>query len=840
MFSCDMDRLLRVLRCLLIVLWLGHRGIVLSQADGSSVSSPRETSPSKLSYKELLEGNYRKILVNDKLNFQYACGFYCSDNRNAYLFAIFIIPTNTDTGTKMSPAVVWSANRNRLVGTSASLNLSADGGLVLQDSDGSVVWSRGKTGNPIRRMNLTDEGNLLLIGESNQIIWQSFDEPTDSLLPGQKLALGKKLIPNFSERNWTENGAFSLAVTRNGLCAQVETSPPQVYFKYAFPKFNESISVEYVSGRLSSGNFTLKLFPASSSSPQYLKLESDGQLRAYNWDSAWKGTNLMKSPLGDCFFPFVCREYDICSNGQCSCLPTPQSGEGCLEVNAVSHPCDDPSSTNEPEELVEVYDVTHFSLEGNITFIPRNDCMEECKNSCSCKVAFFHEEIGRDGIINSSCHLLPQVFSLINMSSIKANLGYKSTAYIKVQSKKLASPGTTTNSSDTGRSNKSSRRSKVRGLSIGALVFLIMLTSLLICITRKRDANEIEENYINQVPGLPTRFTYGYLKAVTDNFSGKLGEGGFGSVYEGTLNDRTRVAVKKLNRFDHVTRSFLAEMESMGSIHHLNLVRLVGFCAERSHRLLVYEYMSNGSLDRWIFPKSEANVLDWRRRQKIILDIARGLNYLHRDCRQKIIHMDIKPQNILLDENFNAKVADFGLSKLIDRDKSHVVTTMRGTPGYLAHEWLSGTITEKVDVYSFGVVTLEIVCGRRVFDQSKDPEEMHLLSLLKKKVQDGCLIDLIDKSCVDILAYEREAVDMLKVAGWCLEGDFSRRPSMSMVINVLEGTMDIPGDLSYNFFYPSLRGEGGGDNEHEYERRMGDRKLKGTSMPLPETLSTPR
>ncbi|KAI4326066.1 hypothetical protein MLD38_031417 [Melastoma candidum] len=225
-----------------------------------------------------------------------------SNNCNAYHFAIFIIQTNTDTGNKMSPAVVWTANRNRLVGTRASLKLSADGGLVLQDSDGSVVWSRGKTGNPIRRMNLTDEGNLLLTGESNQIIWRSFDEPTDSLLPGQRLALGKKLIPNFSERNWTENGAFSL--------------------------------------------------------------------------------------------------------------------------------------------------------------------------------------------------------------------------------------------------------------------------------TKKRDANEVEENYINQVPGLPMRFTYGYLKAVTDNFSGKLGEGGFGSVYEGTLKDGTRVAVRQLNRFDHVTRSFLAEMESMVSIHHLNLVDL--------------------------------------------------------------------------------------------------------------------------------------------------------------------------------------------------------------------------------------------------------------------------
>ncbi|KAL7186553.1 hypothetical protein ACSBR2_028312 [Camellia fascicularis] len=164
--------------------------------------------------------------------------------------------------------------------------------------------------------------------------------------------------------------------------------------------------------------------------------------------------------------------------------------------------------------------------------------------------------------------------------------------------------------------------------------------------------------------------------------------------------------------------------------------RLIGFCAQKSHKLLVYEYMPNGSLDKWIFQRNQELILGWQSRRKIIMDIAKGLAYLHEECRQKIFHLDIKPQNILLDENFNAKISDFGLSKLIDKDQSQVVTTMRGTPGYLAPKWLSSIITEKVDVYSFGVVVLEMLCGRKNLDRSQPEEDMHLLSLFKKKAEE--------------------------------------------------------------------------------------------------------
>ena len=212
-------------------------------------------------------------------------------------------------------------------------------------------------------------------------------------------------------------------------------------------------------------------------------------------------------------------------------------------------------------------------------------------------------------------------------------------------------------------------------------------------------------------------------------------------VFEGILSDRTKIAVKCLNGFAQTRDSFLAEVETIGSIHHLNLVKLIGYCAIKSNKFLVYEYMCNGSLDKWLFHRNQELSLDWQTRRKIILDIAKGLTYLHEECHRKIVHLDIKPQNILLDKNFNAKVSDFGLSKLMDRDQSQVVTTLRGTLGYLAPEWFSSAITEKADVYSFGVVTLEILCGQKNLDHARPEKDMHLLNLFKVKAEEGGLSD---------------------------------------------------------------------------------------------------
>ncbi|KAJ0713716.1 putative protein kinase RLK-Pelle-SD-2b family [Helianthus annuus] len=210
-------------------------------------------------------------------------------------------------------------------------------------------------------------------------------------------------------------------------------------------------------------------------------------------------------------------------------------------------------------------------------------------------------------------------------------------------------------------------------------------------------------------------------------------------------------------------------------------------------------------VDRWIYHGNREHILEWQCRKKIVLDIAKGLAYLHEDCMQKIIHLDIKPQNILLDKDFHAKVSDFGLSKLIDRDQSQVMTTMRGTPGYMAPEWLSSVITEKVDVYSFGIVLLEILCGRRNFDRSQPEESWHLLGIFQQCWEQGTLFDIVDKYSEDMQTHGSEVVEMMKVASWCLQTNYTRRPSMSSVVNVLEGRMNVESNLDYNFTDPRLQ-----------------------------------
>ncbi|XP_057986160.1 G-type lectin S-receptor-like serine/threonine-protein kinase SD2-5 [Hevea brasiliensis] len=346
----------------------------------------------------------------------------------------------------------------------------------------------------------------------------------------------------------------------------------------------------------------------------------------------------------------------------------------------------------------------------------------------------------------------------------------------------------------------------VAGSAISALLLVgLAIGFLFVLLRNKRDEEECMEDNFDILSGMPMRFTYQELTVATGGFQEKLGEGGFGSVFEGTLQNGDKIAVKRLDAIGQGKKEFLAEVKTIGSIHHVNLVRLIGFCAEKLHRLLVYEFMCNGSLDKWIFCKEPLlrPPLDWQTRRTIVLDIAKGLAYLHEECRQRIVHLDIKPQNILLDEEIRAKISDFGLCKLIDRDQSQVVTTMRGTPGYLAPELLSSVITEKADVYSFGIVVMEVVCGRKNLDRSQPEECMHLLPIFMRKAEEDQLVDMVDRSNQDMQLHNSEAVQMMKVAIWCLQSDYKRRPSMSDVVKVVEGNLEVEADLDYTIHNPT-------------------------------------
>ncbi|XP_048557332.1 G-type lectin S-receptor-like serine/threonine-protein kinase At2g19130 [Triticum urartu] len=301
-------------------------------------------------------------------------------------------------------------------------------------------------------------------------------------------------------------------------------------------------------------------------------------------------------------------------------------------------------------------------------------------------------------------------------------------------------------------------------------------------------------------------FRYTDLVRATKKFSEKLGGGGFGSVYKGVLSDsKTTIAVKRLDGAHQGEKQFRAEVSSVGLIQHINLVKLIGFCCEGDQRLLVYEHMLNGSLDDHLFKKRNAAafaaVLNWNTRYQIALGVAKGLSYLHQSCHKCIIHCDIKPENILLDASFVPKVADFGLAAFVGRDFSRILTSFRGTTGYLAPEWLSGVaVTPKIDVYGFGMVLLEIISGRR----NSSPETSHYTNSSSNvdqhvgyfpvqtisKLHSGDVKRLVDPQLHGDFSLE-EAERICKVAGWCIQDNEFDRPTMGEVVRVLEGLQEI-------------------------------------------------
>lgn len=266
----------------------------------------------------------------------------------------------------------------------------------------------------------------------------------------------------------------------------------------------------------------------------------------------------------------------------------------------------------------------------------------------------------------------------------------------------------------------------------------------------------------------------------------KIGAGGYGTVYKLKIDDFTSFAVKRLNRGSaEQDRGFERELEAMGDIKHRNIVVLHGYYTAPHYNLLIYELMPNGSLDTLLHGRSPEKVLDWPSRYKIAVGAARGLAYLHHDCIPHIIHRDIKSSNILLDENMEAQVSDFGLATLMEPDKTHVSTLVAGTFGYLAPEYFdTGRATVKGDVYSYGVVLLELLTGRRPNDETFIEEGTKLVKWVQVVVQEKKEEYVIDSVLKNYSSEEVNAV--FGIALMCLESDPTRRPTMAEVVKMLE------------------------------------------------------
>ncbi|XP_026391001.1 L-type lectin-domain containing receptor kinase IX.1-like [Papaver somniferum] len=347
-----------------------------------------------------------------------------------------------------------------------------------------------------------------------------------------------------------------------------------------------------------------------------------------------------------------------------------------------------------------------------------------------------------------------------------------------------------------------------KGNTLGLIVGLVVGLGVLVCgigfglfiwLKKRRSSSNIEDDAANSDMSMddefekgtgPRKFSYRELATATNNFEGggKLGEGGFGGVYKGLLSDNTYVAVKRVSKGSHQgKKEYQSEVRIISRLRHRNLVQLIGWCHEKSELLLVYEFMPNRSLDNHLF-RGE-NVLTWEVRYKIALGIASALLYLHEEWEQCIVHRDIKSSNVMLDSNFNAKLGDFGLARLVDHGLGSQTTVLAGTMGYLAPECVTtGKSSKESDVYSFGIVALEIACGRKPVEVTVG---VSLVEWVWELYGTGNIIEAADEKL--IMDFDEQQMQHLMILGlWCAHPDHKARPSIRQVINILNFESPLP------------------------------------------------
>ncbi|CAN6466287.1 unnamed protein product [Victoria cruziana] len=711
-----------------------------------------------------------------------------------------------------SSTIIWTANRDSPVSNSDYFVFSTDGEATLTSSEGRVVWRTNTKGLGVTAMELQGSGNLVLLNSTDGVVWQSFDFPTDTLVSGQVFRPRMTLVSRVATTSGTilSSGRYVLQMQQGDLSLLVNFQPVQKYWSLQSSAQRTKLTEESPetavltnSGWIFYGRSGAPaqkiLFPGGqlpNSSIVFATLTSDGSISFGITDSnsSSLATTLLSIPAEFCDRPSPCGSYSLCStNGVCSC---PQAlstlyGPSCSPPESSSSNC---HSSPHPSSFYSVggglsYFAVKFQAPAKVSGF--EDCRNMCQNNCSCNALFFQKD-------SNSCYIWGQIGSL-RLATTKED---SFDLYVR-------SSTVVTDNGKAGKSN-SSLLVPIIAVSVVVSVGIFVLAAFLLIhrARKKRDeakwsSSDEAEDTVEMVPGMPRRFKFRELQTATANFKEVVGRGGFGLVYEGWLPDGRRIAVKQLQKIGQGKKQFQAEVATIGSIHHLHLMRLKGFCAEGKQRLLVYDFMPNGSLDKFLFNNkstagaaaggTDTGFLDWKKRFQIAVGTAKGLSYLHEECAVKIIHCDVKPENILLDANFSPRISDFGLAKLLSREESQAFTTMRGTRGYLAPEWLTtSVVSTKSDIYSYGMVLLELVGGRKNLDPSvKSSEKCYFPVYAYQKQAEGRMEEAIDERLrgkVDVKEVER----CIKVAMWCVQEDWNLRPTMGRVVKMLTGSIDIP------------------------------------------------
>ncbi|GLJ42368.1 hypothetical protein SUGI_0877450 [Cryptomeria japonica] len=736
-------------------------------------------------------------------NGTFELGFFTPNGTNNWYVGIWYaqIPDKT---------IVWVANRETPVRDMPGVfTLSSTGYLTVSDLQVKAIWSSNNTHQTkTSRASILDVGNFVLFGAQNtsEIVWESFANPTDTFLPTMKFWKGLKIIswkssvdpapgPFFEQMNPSPGKTDVLLQYKNGVSYHSTGEWTGSYFATLPGSPSYSIlKEELVVFSPTRMYYTYKLAPEAGT--MMVRVNWKGEISVYYWVNNNSWNVIWFQPQLRCGVYGICGPCGVCfpqENIQsCRCVEgfNPRDAaawnsqewwlSGCVRRTPLNCSSINGSGRGTTDGFLQAIDKSlsdeePFQIMSNSTL---RGCKTACLNNCFCTAFSFAD---------SNSPVCKMWFGDLLSMRDKAISSDGQPLFIR-----LAASDASQLSASSGKSS-----SRVVALSISVPLGVAVLGILFIgaCFIQRRRRRLLEKVAKQDTPTLPRTFTYKELKVATKNFSHKLGKGAFGSVFKGTLPDNKLVAVKKLETSAKAEKQFRAEISTIGNIHHVNLVKLCGFCAEGSKRMLVYEYIQNGSLDSFLSTKSNEpdKVLDWNTRFGIALGTARGLLYLHEECRDRIIHCYIKPENILLDADFSPKVADFGLAKLVGRDFSRVLTTTRGTRGYLAPEWLSGLpITVKVDVYSFGMTLFEIISGRRNSNLSLQESQHYFPAWAADQIQKGNTIGIVDERIADKADVE-EVRRAAVVSFLCIQKDEIEKPSMAQVVRILEGKSE--GDM---------------------------------------------